>query len=248
MNMADLIPVVLLALLSVGLSLSIGLVLLVLQFVRKNPPPAAQGPTPPAVCPYETTCYWRRPNCWLAVKSRQVVSVQSALGLHNPTPCSLAEGLAGERRLFIAPPVKGWILVMGSGLPDPSDDVDACFRLVLRLSRRLGPVQFFSANRALNHHAWVRADGGRVQRAYAWAGRTVWVQGECTPVERELGLECRAYGDPAEEIVFGDGIDLAPNVEKVPLLAARWSVDPAHMDDEFIGQEVGVAGEPSRWY
>src|SRR5690242_14444365 len=69
-----------------------------------------------------------RPNCWIAVRSRSLPAVQSALGLHNPKPCSWMDGLAGEQKLFIAPPVKGWILVMGSGLPEPSEDVDACFR------------------------------------------------------------------------------------------------------------------------
>src|SRR5262245_32954186 len=58
--------------------------------------------------------YLSRPACWLAVKSQKLVAVQTALGINNPTPCGWTEGL--EKRLFIAPPVKGWILVIGSGL------------------------------------------------------------------------------------------------------------------------------------
>ena len=45
------------------------------------------------------------------------------------------------------------------------------------LSRKIGQVQFFSVNRAVNHHAWVQAEAGVIQRAYAWAGRTFWNQG-----------------------------------------------------------------------
>jgi hypothetical protein len=102
-----------------------------------------------------------RPDHWLAVKSRKPAAIQVALRLHNPRPCSRLEGLLGEPRFFIAPPRQGWIVVIGSGLPDPAVDVDACFRFVVDLSRKLGQVQFFSASRILHHHAWVRVEGGR---------------------------------------------------------------------------------------
>jgi len=36
-----------------------------------------------------------------------------------------------------------------------------------------------------------------------------------------------------------------PNVEKVPLLAARWSLDPAAIDERLLAHARGVAGEPS---
>lgn len=246
--MADMIPVVLLVLLALGLSIGTGVVLLALRLVRRMPPIRAQVSSPPAGFPYGHTSFLRRPACWLAVKGDNVFSVQSALGLHNPEPCSIAEGLAGEKGLFIAPPVRGWILVIGSGLPDPGEDVDACFRLVMDLSRKLGHVQFFSASRILNHHAWARAECGRVVRAYAWAGETLWHQGERTRAERELGLQCRDYGSPAEDNGFGDWDAIAANVDKLPLLATRWSIDPAGLDESFLEHECGVAGQPARRY
>src|SRR5262249_31476251 len=63
----------------------------------------------------------RRPDCWLAVRSRNVHAVQSALALQDVRPCFWADSLAGvpEQKLFIAPPVGGWVLVMGSALPNP---------------------------------------------------------------------------------------------------------------------------------
>src|SRR5258708_37798318 len=164
--------------------------------------------------------YLNRPTCWLAVKSQSLLAVQAALGLNNPTRCCWMEGL--ERKLFIAPPVKGWILVVGSGLPDASEDVDRCYRFVLHLSRKLGHVQFFSLNRVLNHHAWVRADGGRVVRAYAWAGRTIWKQGTRTAAEADLKVRCLEYGEMLEHSSFGQMDALTSNVDKAPLLAARW--------------------------
>src|SRR5258706_209088 len=38
---------------------------------------------------FESTCRW------VAIKSKQVTTVQSALRLHNPIPCSWGEGVAG---------------------------------------------------------------------------------------------------------------------------------------------------------
>ena len=66
-------------------------------------------------------------------------------------PLSLNDALATpfEPRLFISPPVQGWILVMGCDLPDPADDIDECFKFLTGLSRKLGEVQFFSRNRAV---------------------------------------------------------------------------------------------------
>src|SRR5260370_1126131 len=118
-----------------------------------------------------------------AVPSANLAHVQAALDLHDPSPCSWVEGFTTRAGLFIAPPVNGWILVAGAGVPDPSDDVDACYRFVRELSRRLGEVHLFCANGILCHHAWVRAEGGRVLRAYACAGRTLWHQGRRTPAE-----------------------------------------------------------------
>ncbi len=185
-----------------------------------------------------------RPPCWLAIKSQNLLVVQAALGLNNPIPCCWTEGL--EKKLFIAPPMKGWVLVVGSGLPEPSDDVDRCYRFLTHLSRKLGHVQLFSLNRVLNHHAWVRADGGRIVRAYAWAGRTIWKEGIRTRPEIDLDLRCLDYGETFERSSFGQVDVLTANVDKLPLLAARWSLDPALIDEELFEQEQGIAGEPSR--
>lgn len=192
---------------------------------------------------------WRhRPECWLAVRSRYPHGVQAALGLCHPHPCSWTEGLAGEQRLFVAPPVKGWILITGSGLPDPGDDIDVCFRFLHNLGRKLGQVQLFHANRVVNHHAWVRLEGPRVVRAYAWAGATLWNQGIRSPAECELGLKCFPYLEAPDRPLFGQVDILAVNTEKVPLLAARWSLDPAAIDTRVFEHTRGVAGEPSRLY
>jgi hypothetical protein len=239
-------PVLLLLLVSIALSIGISIVALAVRRARGITPSAK--PEKPTFCPLEKTCMFRRPGCWLAIKGNTLFSVQAALGLHNPKPCSWIQGLAGDEKLFIAPPVKGWILVFGSGLPDPSDDVDACYRFVLNLSRKLGHIQFFSLSRVLQHHAWIKAEKGKVLRAYVWAGQTLWQQGRRTSAENELDLKCFDYAESVERASFSGPDVVCTNVDKVPLLAARWSLDPGHIDESFLEAAPGIAGEPSRRY
>jgi hypothetical protein len=169
---------------------------------------------------------FEQPSRWLVVKTGNPAMVQAALNLHHPTPCSWEEGLieAREDKLFISPSISGWVLVVGSGLPGPFEDVDECFRFLSDLSRKLGQVQFFSASRVVHQHAWVMMDRGRVYRAYAWAGETLWNQGPLTAAERDLRLRCFEYG--SEQNFFLAKDELAANSEKVGQLAARWSLDP----------------------
>lgn len=184
------------------------------------------------------------PTRWLAIKSTNLQIVQSALCMHNPAPCSWEEGLARAHRqkLFIAPPIGGWILAIGSNLPDPSEDVDESFHFLLDLSRKLGEVQFFSFNRVLQHHAWVKANHGHVLRAYAWAGGVLWNQGPKTHAEIALGLKCFNYGED-EPRLFGAHDVLRANTEKVSLLAARWSLDPTAINVTRMEKSQGIAGE-----
>jgi len=191
--------------------------------------------------------YLHRPTTWLAVRSRNVHAVQVALGLNNVQPCTWLEGLSGEEKLFIAPPVKGWVLIIGSGLPDPADDVDICFRFLTGLSQKLGHVQFFKANRVLGHHAWVRVENGEVMRGYAWAGKTLWNEGMATRAETEFGLKCFQYFESPDETLEESEM-AAANVEKVFSLASRWSLDPASVDENLFEHAYGIAGEPPRLF
>jgi hypothetical protein len=187
------------------------------------------------------------PCRWLAIRCEDQQAVKAALDLANTTSCSWEEGLAEarERKLFISPPIGEWILVMGSGLPEPSDDVDLCFRFLTNLSRKLGHVQYFSANRVLLNHAWARLDMGRVIRAYAWSNQTLWNQGHITSGEMQLRLKCFDYGESSTKSSYDQTEIFSINTEKVPLLAAKWSVDPTAIDEKHFSSAHGIAGELS---
>ena len=186
-----------------------------------------------------------QPCRWLAIKGHHPTAVQDALRLSAPMPCSWEEGLieAREHKLFISPPVSGWILVVGSSLPDPTEDVDECYCFLTNLSRKLGHVQFFSANRMVNHHAWALIDQGRVFRAYAWAGETLWNQGQMTAAEKDLKMSCFDYA--TGHTSFEQRDSLAANTDRVPQLASRWSLDPSSIDERQFKNGYGITGELS---
>ena len=193
------------------------------------------------------TALFDSPCRWLAIRSNHPPGVQAALNLHNTAACSWGEGLAeaGERKLFISPPIGDWVLVVGPGLPDPAEDVDRCFHLLTGLSRKLGEVQFFSLNRVLQHHAWARLEAGRVLRAYAWAGHVLWNQGEMTGAENELVMKCFHYTEASQQTDFSKPAPGSFNAEKVPLLAARWSLDPTLIDERRFSSRRGIVGDLS---
>jgi hypothetical protein len=200
------------------------------------------------LAPAFESAFASRPPLWMVVRATDPEMVLAALGLNQPTPCSWTEGMSGEKSYFVGPPVNGWIIVTGSGLPNPSCDVDECFRFLARISGRLGRVQLFHADRILHHHAWACADNGVVTRAYAWAGETIWNQGAKTPAEIELSMKCFGYGEEPNADSWAAVEWTAANVGKVPLLAARWSLDPARINERARKHADGIAGESPRVY
>ena len=237
MRQDDLIALLLLAM--QGLALGIGFMVLGWMLavhrwnrrVQKSISPAQNFfPFQPATTP--------RPICWLAIRAASPEAVRLALGLNRAEPCSWAEGLRGNHEFFISPRVHDWVIVTGMGLPNPSDDVDATFLFLTALSRTLGHVQYFYASRLLHHHAWARLDHGCVTRAYAWAGETVWNQGIETIPEIEVDVRLYGYGEHMATI-----LDVETNYEKVPRLAARWSLDPAEVKLNPLRAATGIAGK-----
>lgn len=186
-----------------------------------------------------------RPVRWLAIRSTSPQRVLASLGLHNPTPCYLEEGLPrlGGRRLFISPPLGEWVLVLGSRLPDTAEDVDACFRFLHRLSRDLGEVQFFSMDPMLGRHGWAVLEEGRVKRGYAWAGGTLWNEGEATTAERRLGMRCYSYLEGHEPATATQVAAAIANAEKIPSLAAALGLDLAALETTAAGATPGIVGE-----
>lgn len=184
------------------------------------------------------------PQRWLAVRTHNPELVQGALGLNNPRDCSWSDAMehGSEPRLFIAPAVRGWVLVIGCDLPDPSEDIDECFRFLGQLSAKVGEVHFFVRNRAVSYHGWARFEYGKAVRGYMWAGETLWNQGALTEAERDLKLRCLSYTESADVLGLAEHDVLATNTEKVIRLAAEWSIDPTALEAAAL-ESKGIAGD-----
>jgi hypothetical protein len=239
----DLIAVLLICTVAAVVCLGVICRLCVVRYLRRETPASARSPSTGV-----SASIFDAPARWMAVRSQNSQAVQRALGVQHVRLCSWGDALSTpfEPRLFISPPVKGWVLVMGCDLPDPAADIDECFLFLARLSQQVGEVQFFARNRAVSHHGWARLDSGQVVRAYVWAGETLWSQGDQTSAERDLKLRCLAYGESADALGLAEREVLALNTDKVVRLAAAWSTDPTAIGAEVL-EAKGIAGDLLHW-
>jgi hypothetical protein len=137
---------------------------------------------------------------WFAVKVSDPARVLDALEFERGTPANWASGFAAAVRfptalesdwVFVAPPISGWVLVVGSGLPYPGERVHEIGRkfdvLFSRLMMRFADVQFFGSHRVSSFVAWARAQDGEPKRVFAYADSGVLANvGEQTPEEAKL--------------------------------------------------------------
>jgi len=242
MNPADVVPIVLLLLFGAALGMSGVVVLLAIRWNRHQKSIVTR-PVSATLSMCSNRSFLLRPIRWLAVRGGDPAKVHRALSLAHATLSSQSDEQSDEQQFLIAPSIRGWVLVLGAGLPDPVEDVDANFRFLCELSHKLGEVQFFCADSMQKHHAWVRMEAGSVIRAYAWGGETLWNQGSRTSAETALDLKALDYEEEAA-IPWGMPDFLALNVEKIPQLAARWSLDPAEVATCFPAHAVGFGGRP----
>ena len=63
---------------------------------------------------------------WIAVRSEDPAELVAALRLEEPVPCNWNSGIGavyddwlGASRVFVSPPVSGWVFAVGLALPHP---------------------------------------------------------------------------------------------------------------------------------
>lgn len=185
---------------------------------------------------------------WIAILGRGAESLTSHRGLKSSIFRKIP--YLTEAPFRVSMPCRGWILLSSPALPDFTDDVDAVYHLSVTLAEVFQEVQFFSFNRLFNHHGWVWARQGKVLRAYAWAGETLWNQGPVTEEEVRLQMSIVDYGESPpltfttpslnyDEIQNSDTFSPGPadqltNAEKILDLARLWSVDPRMVEETIM--------------
>ena len=203
-----------------------------------------KDPTPDYPLPFGYKCQW------LAFKTQDPQVVVTALKLQRVRPVNWETGISGaySKKIFVTPSLGEWVLAIGRTLPDLGDEKhpDRMVPLLIELSKVFEEVQFYSTHRVVEYHAWVKARGGEIIRAFAYlgeSGTTLWDRGDKTPEEIELDLNYTDETSPeAQEESFWEREDLRfPNEEDVIDIAGRWSIDPLFESDQFQ-PGVGVLG------
>jgi len=166
-----------------------------------------------------------------------------ALGLRTVLPANWAAGLAAAAAAgtFVSPPVRGFVLVTGSDLQRHSNPDEDLLPLLERLSRQFGRACWFVSDSERDVHGWVRAEGGAIERAYAYVvdrGHLL-MAGEITDCERALGCFVDDARDGSD-----DEVKWWPDRRIVHALAAAWAVDPDRLD---AGTAVPGSGYFGRW-
>jgi hypothetical protein len=181
---------------------------------------------------------------WLAVKGGEPEAIAGVLELSGPVAATWTQGIhavAGDfwdfkedldchdSRVFVAPLVDGWRLVVGGwfggmGDKDPRAIAECC-RL---LSERYGAAHAFTTQGRMGLYAWTLALSGGLQRLFVFDNGPI--VGEGTPPEIELQLK-------QAELANGDG-DLWPSEEAVMGIARAFSIAPADLGphQQSVGQ------------
>lgn len=199
-----------------------------------------------------------REMSWIAIRDGNAPEILEVLGIAQAAPVSWECGLGliyssefADRFVFISPPVEGWTLVAGIGLPIPSSArfVDKLMPLLQRISRRFDEVQYFASHPAIDFYGWARLKAGAEPRGFA-AGEAgiVWDIGTAALEERKIGagsMEVRGIRDRVGDI--GGGLILHPTEDHVFTLARLWSVNPMAQPPPTLRSTGWIAALPSAW-
>jgi hypothetical protein len=174
---------------------------------------------------------------WLAVRATDQTRVAEVLGLTPVEPSNWSNGIGtvydddlGTSRVYLTPPVDGWIFVVGLSLPQPLGPAfaDKCTPMLLDLAAAFPEAQYYLTCPALEFYAWARVVGGKLIRAYAIGDMgLIWNKGRPTRQEREFGITLTQVGGGGKR-KSGAAVSMLiyPTETHVVHLAGSWSIDP----------------------
>ncbi len=196
---------------------------------------------------------------WLAIRTSDTDAVVETLDLAVPAKANWNSGIGtvyddkfGEKRVFVSPPVDGWMFVVGLALPHPMSPafVDKWTPMMTALATRFGDAQYYFTYPLIDFYGWAIYANGKRVRAFAISDAGIVLsQGKPTREEKALGLklfELRGVkerkGDAGGEII------LYPTEDHVMRLASKWSLDPTTLGPSSGPESVGLVAEaPLHW-
>lgn len=188
---------------------------------------------------------------WFAIKTNDTQKVADLFELKNIVPCNWRVGVqkAYGGSAFVTPPIDGWTLVCSTGFPSGSsvESIDVVKNNLVKLSSVFEEAQFFCTHRVIEHHCWMKAKAGVLERVYSFlgeSGENIAIEGEATEFEKTVKL-VDTFSSEAQDEAYFDREDLVwPNESFVMQIAANWSIDPSNLEERTdLEPALGLLGD-----
>lgn len=183
---------------------------------------------------------------WVAVKTENTERLLEVLKLDGVKQANWVEGTlqACNGDVFVLPPIEGWILISGLGLPNPSskDGVVASKLLIDKLSEAFNEAQLFGNHRVSGTAFWMKSVNGQTVRLYCIADGNNYIEGELTDVEKKWDL-IDTNSPEAQNEEYWDKM-VYPDAEHVLEVAKNWSINPMELEGK---ENVGAFGYIGRF-
>ncbi|GGB68157.1 hypothetical protein GCM10007424_05200 [Flavobacterium suaedae] len=186
---------------------------------------------------------------WFAVKSSNAEEVANSLHLKNVKPSGWKKGIdsAYKDKVYVSPPIDGWVLAVGWGLPsgDSKESITELKELANKLSKQFGEVQFFGTHRIVEYHCWVKSINGEIKRFYSYlgeSGENLEIIGEPTEAESNYILIDTASEEAKQESYWEREDITYPDEELVMKIAEKWSINPTTLEDRNDIRGLGLLG------
>lgn len=173
---------------------------------------------------------------WITVRCEVIQEVVNSLRLVHPRPANWQQGIESAYSLkgvFVAPPLNGWIAVVGFGAKDfvGKDSVSVAKQRIESASKVFHVSCSFATHRVTEYHHWMRAEEGRVMRCFAYLGERGEVlcdEGPLTAAEQTLSFGKLPRGQ------------WQPDQDDVMKIASGWSYDPSKLASSSGPATLGV--------
>jgi hypothetical protein len=192
-------------------------------------------------------------TAWFAIRSGDRDAVAKALELQAAQEVNWQYGVHhaneyNEYLIFVAPPVNGWVLALGTPVVFEMEDYAA--ERITELSRQFGEAQCFGNVRTSSAYTWARARDGVLVRHFYDADGNHKEVGEYTEEEKTLGAKFSdSSSAEAMEPDYWARQDIVGVEEQTVLqVAGLWSVDPFKLDQMGLAPSLGLLGKPSSSY
>lgn len=210
------------------------------QTAALRPEPVKRDPTKPINFGHKCI--------WAAVSTENTELLLKVLDLAKIAESDWVNGMTKARdgEVFVLPPIEGWTLMTGWGLPTP-DHAHGIVRskeLIDDLSENFGEAQLLGNFRGSGAAFWMRSINGETERLYSIGDGKAFIEGTPTEIEKQWDLIDPSSPEAAQEEYWDRMV--YPEAEHVLEVANNWSINPMELEQREDLAETGYVGRLRR--